>query len=115
MRASNILTGFVVGGAIGAAAGLLMAPASGAETRRKIKDGVVEVQDKAMQAVEDTRGRVLEAVDEVQGKARHLVSDTSNEAKYRASKLKKIGQKMVKEQKASLEHGYEKAKDVIQS
>jgi gas vesicle protein len=115
MRTSSILTGFVVGGALGAAAGLLMAPASGAVTRRKIKDGVEEVQDRAIQAVVDTGGRMVEAVEEVQNKAQHLAADTSKEARYRASKLKKIGKKMVEEQRASLEHAYEKAVDTLKS
>jgi gas vesicle protein len=55
-KAINIVTGFVVGSAIGAAAGILMAPAAGTETRRKIKDGALEVQDKAVTAMEDTEG-----------------------------------------------------------
>jgi gas vesicle protein len=111
----NTVTGLVIGGAIGAATGILLAPASGAETRQKIKDNALEVQEKAKAAVEDARERVLESVEHVQGKARHLMVDTGREAKYRASRLKVIGQRVVQEQKASLEHGVESAKDVLKS
>ena len=38
MSVSRFLAGFIVGGAIGAVAGILLAPRSGEETRKMLKD-----------------------------------------------------------------------------
>lgn len=57
----QVVTGLVVGGVVGATVGLLMAPASGEETRRKITGEVKGVQVKAKDAVEhvEDRGREM--------------------------------------------------------
>ena len=57
----KVVTGLVVGSVVGATVGLLMAPASGEETRRKIKGDVKGVQMKAKDAVEhvEDRGREI--------------------------------------------------------
>jgi gas vesicle protein len=44
---SNVLIGFVIGAALGAAVALLLAPASGAETRRKMADKARQGREKA--------------------------------------------------------------------
>ncbi len=51
-RNGEILGAFVVGGLIGAALGILFAPASGKETREKIGDWVEETKEKAKEKIE---------------------------------------------------------------
>jgi gas vesicle protein len=41
----KVILGFLAGAAVGAIAGLLLAPATGEETREKIRDGALKVTD----------------------------------------------------------------------
>ena len=47
MSAGKFIAGFIVGGAIGAVAGILLAPKSGEETRNEIANGAKEMLRKA--------------------------------------------------------------------
>ena len=49
------LAGFVIGGLVGAATALLLAPQSGEETRVFIKDKSIELKDKAIETTEEAR------------------------------------------------------------
>jgi gas vesicle protein len=51
------LIGFVVGGLVGAAVALLMAPQSGEETRTVIREKGIEIKDRAMETAEEARER----------------------------------------------------------
>lgn len=62
----KVATGLVLGSIVGATIGLLMAPASGEETRRKIKGKVKGVQMR----VKDTAGSIEEQSLELIGEAR---------------------------------------------
>ncbi len=64
MSATKFLAGFIVGGAIGAIAGILLAPKSGEETRQIIAD-----------TTKDVMRRADETVKEIQSKADDVVSD----------------------------------------
>ena len=52
---SSVLMAFVLGAAAGAAIALLYAPASGEETRRRIKDKAREGRETAEQVARDSR------------------------------------------------------------
>ena len=103
-KSLNVLTGFAIGSAIGATISLLMAPASGEETRRRIKTEIADAQMKAMNAIED-----------VQSKALSLVEDVREDVQQRASRLKSIGRHVLEEEKATLEQGTEDASQVFKS
>ena len=64
MSATKFLAGFLVGGALGAVAGILLAPKSGEETRQLIAD-----------TSKDVLRRADETVKEIQSKADDVVSD----------------------------------------
>ena len=81
------LSGFVVGGLVGAVAALLLAPQSGEDTRTMIRYKSIELKTQ----VEDTAA-------EVRTKAEHLAQD----AKSRAEDLQRRGQVLLDEQKARL-------------
>ena len=51
MSATKFLAGFIVGGAIGAIAGVLLAPKSGEETRALIADGAKDAVRRADETV----------------------------------------------------------------
>jgi gas vesicle protein len=68
--AGKIITGLLLGSLFGATVGLLMAPTSGEETRRKITDGAVGVQEK-----------MKTAAGSIESKARELAEDVSDKVK----------------------------------
>ena len=77
MSAGKFLAGFVVGGALGALAGILLAPQSGEETRDLLSDAskdvvkktdktVKEIQEKADTVVSDLQQKSDEIMDKIQ-------------------------------------------------
>lgn len=81
MSVGKFLAGFVVGGALGAVAGLLLAPQSGEETRDLLSDAskdvakktdktVKEIQEKADTVVSDMQKKG----DEIMGKIQTLIN-----------------------------------------
>lgn len=69
----SFLAGFLVGGVVGAAVALLLAPQSGEETRALIKDKSIELRDKAAVTAEKTRIKVDEFTDEAKVRGKELV------------------------------------------
>ncbi|HBG45830.1 MAG TPA: hypothetical protein DDW94_02465 [Deltaproteobacteria bacterium] len=61
----NVAIAFLIGGAIGAGVALLFAPASGIETRKRIKDGFDDAGDWARDRYQDTRYKVNDSTDRV--------------------------------------------------
>lgn len=51
----KMLLAFLAGGAVGALLGILLAPASGEETRKKIKDASLAAKDKAKEKLETVK------------------------------------------------------------
>ena len=64
---SDTLLAFLVGAAVGGAAGLLMAPNTGVTTRKKLKKGIAELQERGESVYEEAEkaieGRAQEIVD----------------------------------------------------
>ena len=63
MSATKFLAGFIVGGAIGAIAGVLLAPKSGEDSRRELKDAACEFYEKNSPAIKDAKKQALENID----------------------------------------------------
>jgi gas vesicle protein len=55
--AGKVITGMLVGGVVGATVGWLTAPASGEETRRRIKGEVMGAREKATRGIENVESR----------------------------------------------------------
>ena len=56
----TFLAGLILGGLVGAAVAMLMAPASGEETRRQIREKGMELRAQAEQQIEEARKRAEE-------------------------------------------------------
>jgi gas vesicle protein len=82
------LTGFVIGGLVGAATALLLAPQSGQETRTLIREKSIELKDKAAETAEQAMARAEAA---------------AAEARTYADELRQKGQTIFEEQKHKLE------------
>ncbi len=64
---SNVMVAFLLGAVAGSVAALLLAPASGADTRKKLADGLRKAKDKALDGFEsakDFAGTHKEAIKE---------------------------------------------------
>ena len=63
----SVLMSFLLGGVVGAGLALLLAPQSGEETRRKIKELADDVKDKTTGFVDQAKHTVSDFVDESKG------------------------------------------------
>lgn len=104
------LAGFVVGGLIGAAVALLMAPQSGEETRTLIRDKSIELKDKAVERAEEARMKAEAAAAEARARADELAKLT----RERTQELKKRGQEIYEAQKEKLGTVIESGKAAVQ-
>ena len=88
MSVQKFLAGFAVGAAIGAVAGILLAPKSGAETREMLGDMASHMAKKTDETVKD-----------IQRKADNLITDAQEKSEEIMNKL----QDLLNKQKGELE------------
>jgi gas vesicle protein len=69
-KGGEIIGAFIVGGLIGAALGILFAPAAGKETREKLGDWMDESKEKAKEKLEKLQEEIKERKD-------HLLKHTN--------------------------------------
>ncbi len=91
-------TGLVVGGLVGAAVALMLAPQSGEETRAQIRQRSIELRDQAEETAEDARRRAQEAAVQARARAEKLAA----EARARAEELQERGKTTLAEQREKL-------------
>ena len=63
--AGKVITGMLVGSVVGATVGWLTAPASGEETRRRLKSSMIGMRDEARRGIENIESQARELVPEV--------------------------------------------------
>lgn len=73
MSAGKFLAGFIVGGAIGAIAGVLLAPQSGEETREMLNDASKDIAKKTDKTVKDIQNKAENVVSELQQKGDEIM------------------------------------------
>lgn len=106
----SFFSGLLLGGLIGAAAGLLLAPQSGEQTRTLLRDKSLEVREQVKQTAHDTRERAEMLVEDTKAKAETLVEET----KAKAESLQQRGREMVKTGKGRVEKTAEAAMHAAQ-
>jgi len=80
-----------VGAILGAAAALLLAPASGSETRRSLRRKAADLRTMAQDGLEQLEERVSEGADRVKGKVRSTVEDVRTSASEVTDAVKGAG------------------------
>ena len=117
----SFLVGFIVGGLVGAATALLLAPQSGEETRTIIREKSIELKDKAVETAEEARERAEKAMEDARASAEAAYAEARTRAdelakltKDRAVELQKRGQVVLEDQKTRLEEAIEAGKKVTQ-
>jgi len=85
MNAKNLIGGFLAGAALGVAAGLLMAPNSGAKTRRKLMRGSMKVKKNVTDYVENSldglRSQFNEKIDMIAKRGKEAINGASEKVK----------------------------------
>lgn len=102
--AGSTLAGFVIGGIVGAAAMLLLAPQAGKKTREELQKGAVELRDR-------TVGNVKETVAQAKSKAQQVTA----EARGKASELQQKGKDMAAEQLDRIANAAEAGKKALKN
>ena len=92
------IAGFMIGGMVGAAVALLLAPQSGEETRTIIHDRSIELKDKAAEKAESARAKAEAAAAEARTRADELAKLTQE----KAIEFKKKGQEVYQTQKSKI-------------
>jgi len=96
-RSGNVVLAFLLGGLVGAGIAMLYAPASGEETRRKIKESMDDAGDWAHNKFADTKDRLSDRATRV----KHMVGDKREDlvAAFEAGKdaYQKGREKLMKE------------------
>lgn len=88
MSSSKLIVGFLAGAAVGALAGILLAPDKGSNTRKKIADKTGDLSDtvkksfnKFIDGVKDTYSGAKEEADEFGEKVKAKLGEAKNEVK----------------------------------
>lgn len=100
-------SGFVIGGLIGAAVALLLAPQSGEETQRLIKDKSIEIKDRAVEYGADARLRAEKAVEDARVSADKAIEDL----RKRTDEMAQIAKERAAAVQESLQHS---AKETVE-
>ena len=95
MNAKNLIGGFIVGAALGAAAGLLLAPTSGEKTRRNLVKGSQKVKKSVVDyvegSIESLRSQINKRIDQVTGRAKDTVNYAADKAENISGKVRNHG------------------------
>ena len=79
----EFFTGLVIGGLVGAAIALLMAPQSGEETRAQIRDASLELKDRTNEIIAEAR----EKAEAITADARRRAEEITADARKRAEEI----------------------------
>jgi len=85
MSAKNLIGGFLAGAALGVAAGLLMAPYSGAKARRKLARGSMRMKKNVVDYVENSidslRSQFNDKIDSIAKRGKDTINHASEKVK----------------------------------
>jgi gas vesicle protein len=85
MEAKNLIGGFIAGATIGVAAGLLLAPTSGEQTRKKLVKGSLKLKNNVVEYVDDSiaalRDQFNTKVDQLARRGKETINHVSEKVK----------------------------------
>ena len=84
----KIVTGVLLGLAVGAVLGVLFAPDKGSETRKKISRGFQDKLEEGKDALNDLRDRAMDKAEDLKNKALSKAEDLKDKAYSKMEDLK---------------------------
>jgi gas vesicle protein len=85
MNAKSLIGGLLAGAALGVAAGILLAPASGVQTRKKLVKGSAKLKDELLSSVEESLDALREQfnskIDRLAKQGKETINHTSERVK----------------------------------
>ena len=100
------LAGFILGGLVGAAVAMIMAPSSGTETRKQIVDRGLELRGKTESRLDEARKRA----EEMSGDVKTRAEKAAEEARKRAEDLQERSRVILEEQKTRITSAIDEAR-----
>lgn len=97
------MAGFVIGGLVGAATALILAPQSGEETRAQIGAKGVELREAGVQQVQTARDRVQDTTGQVQEQARIVLDEGKNKVSTALERSKQAAEEAAAKEAATEE------------
>jgi|GEM_PF-4690659 len=91
---SGMVVGAVLGGLVGAVAALWLAPQSGEQTQRRVKENAVQLRERANDTLSDVKSKVDDATDKVKSN----VGDAADKVRETAENVAQQSQAYVQEQ-----------------
>ena len=88
-RGAYVALGALFGAAAGVITGLLMAPQSGVETRRKLRDQAANTTDQARQQFSEKRDMAVQKLNSSLDRSKNLVNKVSDKTKEMVDKTAK--------------------------
>ncbi len=89
---SGFFAGVLIGGLVGAAVGLFLAPYSGKETVSLLRNKSLELKDQAEQAAREARYRAEAVAQDVRFKAERLVDDTRAKVQEKKAQIERTAE-----------------------
>ncbi|SFS44148.1 YtxH domain-containing protein [Marininema halotolerans] len=94
MSGKDLFIGAVIGGALGAAAALLLAPQSGRETRRDLSKGLETARDNFKEQGSQVSGKAIEMKEAATDRWIDIRESTTEAAKDVVSTMEGVGKKL---------------------
>ncbi len=109
------LTGFVIGGLVGAAVALILAPQSGTETREQIRQKGIELKEQGEEKLTDARTKAEAAATEARARAEKMAAEAKTRAEHLAAEAKSRAEELSKQGRVVLTEQRTKLQDAIQA
>ena len=90
MKNNNVLLGILGGVAVGAALGILFAPAKGSETRKKIADKGNDLKDNFKDSLSKLTDKISKSVEGFKDDAEELIADAEQKIKEEKTNLENL-------------------------
>ncbi|MBM6498545.1 YtxH domain-containing protein [Flavobacterium macrobrachii] len=90
MKNNNVLLGILGGVAVGAALGILFAPAKGSETRKKIADKGNDLKDNFKDSLSKLTDKISKSVEGFKDEAQDLIAEAEQKIKEEKTNLENL-------------------------
>ncbi|NIS38217.1 YtxH domain-containing protein, partial [Candidatus Saccharibacteria bacterium] len=110
-RTFDLITGMIIGGAIGAITALLYAPKSGRETREEVGEKVEDIYGRAKEEYDDTLKKARQSYEKTVSR----IKDFETDAKQKAEEVEGMMDDLVGKGKESVEQSKGRLREAIDS